>query len=37
MAFIAAFRCDLQAVFASALAHTPLEFPLKVRTHPFDA
>jgi len=25
----------VQAVFASALAHEPLEFPLKVRTHPF--
>jgi len=25
----------VQAVFASALAHAPLEFPLKVRTHPF--
>jgi predicted dehydrogenase len=27
----------VQAVFASALAHAPMEFPLKVRTHPFDA
>jgi predicted dehydrogenase len=27
----------VQAVFASALAHAPLEFPLKVRTQPFDA
>jgi len=25
----------VQAVFASALAHAPMEFPLQVRTHPF--
>jgi predicted dehydrogenase len=32
----AAWACEMvQAVFSSALAHEPLEFPLKVRTHPF--